>query len=70
MCCNCEVMDFDDEDMSFMMGPSNLNVYEHKFINTGTIETIIRGPHKGHNRKCIKVKGHCCDLLDNCSHWA
>ncbi len=37
MCCDCEVMDFDGENMNFMMGPSNLNIYEHRFINTSTI---------------------------------
>ncbi len=51
MCCDCEVMDFDGEDMSFMMGPSNFNIYEHKFINISTIETTERAPDKGHNRK-------------------
>ncbi len=70
MCCDCEAMDFDGQDMSFMMGPSNLNVYEHRFINTSTIETTKRGPHKGHNRKYMEVEGPCCDLLDHCSQWA
>ncbi len=32
-CCDCEVMGFDGEDMSFMMAPSNVNIYEHRFIN-------------------------------------
>ncbi len=44
MCCDYEVMDFDGEDMSFMMGPSNVDVYEHRFINTSTIDTTKRGP--------------------------
>ncbi len=57
MCCDCEVMDFDGEDMSVMMGPSNLNVYDHRFINTSTIETTKGGPHKGHNRKYMEVEG-------------
>ncbi len=70
MCCDCEVMDFDGEDMSFMMGPSNLNVYEHSSINTSTIETTKRGPHKGHNRKYMEVEGPFHDLLDQCSQWA
>ncbi len=39
MCCDCEVMDFGGEDMSFVMGPSYLNIYEHMFTNTSTIET-------------------------------
>ncbi len=56
MSCDYEVMDFDGEDMSFMMGPSNLNVYEHTFINTSTIETTKRGPHKGHSRKYMEVE--------------
>ncbi len=51
MCCGCEVMDFDGEDRSFMMGPSNHNIYEHRFINTSTIETTKRGHHQGQNRK-------------------
>ncbi len=55
MCCDCEVMDFDGEDMSFMSGPSNLNVYEHRFINANTIETTKRGPDNGHNRKYMEV---------------
>ncbi len=42
MCYDCEVMDFDGDDMSFMMGPSNLNIYEHRFINTSTIVTIYK----------------------------
>ncbi len=54
---DCEVMDCDCEDMNFMMGPSNLNVYEHRFINTSTIETTKRDPpHKGHNRKYMELK--------------
>ncbi len=48
--------------MSFMVGPSNLNIYEHRFINTSTVETTERCPHKGHNRKYIlwlaKVNEH------------
>ncbi len=60
-------MDFDGEDMSFMMGPSNLNVYEHRFINTSTIVTTKRGLHKGHNRKYMELEGPCHDLLDHCS---
>ncbi len=55
MCCDCEVMDLDGVDMSVIMGPSNLNVYEHRFINSSTIETTKRGPHKGHNRKYMEV---------------
>ncbi len=62
MCCDCEFMDFDGEDMSFMMGPSNLNVYEYMFINT-SIETTKRGPRNGHNRKYLEVEGPCRDLL-------
>ncbi len=65
--CNCEVMDFDGEDMSFMMGPSNLNVYEHRLIKTSAIETTKRGPHKGHIRKYMEVEGPCHDLLERCS---
>ncbi len=67
MCCNCEVMDFDGEDMSVMMGPSNLNIYEHRFINTSTIETTKICPHKGHNRKYMEVEGPCHNLLDHFS---
>ncbi len=67
MSCDCEVMDFGDEDMSFIMGPSNLNIYEHRFINTSTIETTKRGPHQGHNRKYMEVEGRCHDLQDHCS---
>ncbi len=67
MCCDYEVMDCDGEDMSFMMGPSNLNIYEHRFINTSTIETTKRGLYKGHNRKYMTVEGSCHDLLDHCS---
>ncbi len=44
-----------------MIGPSNLNVYEHRFINNSTIETTKRGPHKVHNRKYMEVGGHCRD---------
>ncbi len=65
---DCEVMDFGGEDMSFMMGPSNLNIYEHRFINTSTIEITKRVPHKGHNRKYMEVEGSCHVLLDHCSH--
>ncbi len=36
MCCDCEVMDIDGEDMNFMMEPSNLNIYELRLINTST----------------------------------
>ncbi len=57
MHCDCEHMDYDGEDMSFMMEPSNLNVYEDRFINTSTIETTKRGTHKGHNRKYMEVEG-------------
>ncbi len=67
MCCDCEVMDFDGADMSLMMGPSNLNVYEHRFINTSTIETTKRGPYKGHYRKYMELEGTCHDSLDHCS---
>ncbi len=67
MCCDCEIMDFDGEDMSFMMGPYNLNIDEHRFINTITIEATKRGPHKGHNRNCMEVGGPCLDLVDHCS---
>ncbi len=70
MCCNCEVMGFDGEDMSFMMRPSNLNFYEHRFINTSTIETTKRVTHKEQNRKYMEVEGPCRDLLDHCSQWA
>ncbi len=66
MSCDCEVMDCDGEDLSFMMWPSNLNIYERMFINTSTIETTKRGPHKGHSRKYLEVEGHCRDLLDHC----
>ncbi len=67
MCCDCEIMDFDGEDMSFMTGPSNLSIYEYRFINNSTIETIDRSFHKGHNRKYMEVEGPCHDLLDHCS---
>ncbi len=70
MCCDCEVMNIDGEDMSFMMGTSNLNIYQHRFINTSTIETTKRGPQKGHNRKYMEVEGPYHDLLDLCSQWA
>ncbi len=53
--------------MSVTMGPSNVNIYEHRFINTSTIETTKRGPHKGNNRKYMEVEGPCHDLLDHCS---
>ncbi len=65
----CEVMDCDGEDMSVMMGPSNLNIYEHRFINTCIIQTSKWGPHKGHNRKYMEVEGPWCDLPDHCSQW-
>ncbi len=67
MCCDCEVMDFDSEEMSFTMGSSDLNVYEHSFIKTSTIETTKRDFHKGHNRKYMEVEGPCPDLLHHCS---
>ncbi len=70
MCCECEVIDFDCEDMSFMMGPSDLKVYVHRFINTSTIETTKRGPHKGNSRKRMEVEGPCHDLQDHSSQWA
>ncbi len=70
MYCDCEVMDFAGEDMSFMMEPSNLNIYEHRFINTSTIEPTKRGHHKGHNRKYMEVERPCHDSLDHCSQWA
>ncbi len=60
-------MDLDGEGMSFMMGLSNLNIYEHRFIITSTIETTKRDTHKEHNRKCMEVEGPCRDLLDHCS---
>ncbi len=66
-CCDCEVMDFDGEDKNFMMGQSNLNVCEHRFINTSTIETTKRGHRKGHNRKYMEMEGLCHDLLDHFS---
>ncbi len=28
----------------------------------------MRGPHQGHNRKCMEVEEPCHDLLDQCSH--
>ncbi len=31
MCYDCVVKYFDGEDTSLMMGPSNLNIYEHRF---------------------------------------
>ncbi len=53
-----------------MMGPSNVNFYEHRFINTSTFETTRRGPYKGYNRKYMEVEGPCHYLLDHCSQWA
>ncbi len=53
-----------------MMGPSNLNVYELRFINTSIIETTKRGHNKRHNRKYMEVEGPCHDLLDHCLQWA
>ncbi len=70
MCYDCEVMDFDGEDMSFMLGPSNFKVYEHRFINTITIETMKRGPDKGYNKKYMEVEGPCHNLPDHCSQGA
>ncbi len=70
MCCDCGVMDFDVEDTGFMMGPSNLNVYGHSFINTSTIETTKWGSHKRHNRKYMEVEGPSHDLLEHYLQWA
>ncbi len=39
-------MDFDGEEMSFMIVSPNLNIYEHRFINTSTIETTKEVPIK------------------------
>ncbi len=67
-CCDCEVMGFDGEDMSFMMAPSNVNIYEHRFINA---IVLLRAqnevPHKGHNGNYMEVEGPCHDLQDHCS---
>ncbi len=63
MCCDCEVMDFDDEDMSFMTGPQHSIL---KFMNT--VEATNRGPHHGHNGKYMEVEGSCHVFLDHCSH--
>ncbi len=50
-----------------MMEPSNLNVYEHRFINTSTTETTKGGSDEERNRKYMEVEGPCHDLLNHCS---
>ncbi len=62
---DCEVMDFDGEDMSFMMLPILT------FMSTGLSTLVLLRPQKdGHNRKKMEVEGPCHDLLDHCSQWA
>ncbi len=61
MCCDCEVMDFDGKDMSFMMGHPNLT-----FMNTGLSTLVLLRPQKE-----VPIR----DTMENtwkdhCSQWA